>query len=521
MQALHARASLGFVRPVRVYGLTRTSRVRALFLRGLGLVYFSAFTSLRAQVLGLVGRRGIAPARELLAAAHDALGSRSLHAYPSVFWFGVSDRALLRACRAGQGLSLVLVCGRAPRSTIFGLWLLYLSFVSVGGELLSYQWDTLLLETSVHALVVASPRSTRLFGREREDPSWQDLLLMRALAWRFFYEAGIAKLRSGDPAWRDLSACSYHYETQPLPTPLSWMAHRLPPRVQRVSTLATLGIECIAPFAAFAPRRFRRAGFVALASLQTAIALTGNYGFFNMLSIVLALWLLDDAALPRLRALERKDRAPRRAGTFERVVSTAGLIALLTADTGVHLLRYGTRKPPRALTRLVGWLLPLRSTGAYGLFSVMTRRRPEIVIEGSADGVRWLPYELPYKPGDPARRARWVAPHQPRLDWQMWFAAYDLPPDWFVRLVTRLLEGAPEVEALFEKCPFAGRRPRYIRAELYEYRMADRETVRRTGAHWTRRLLGDYLPPVALAARRRGSEGRGADRQPVDHIGIE
>jgi hypothetical protein len=448
-------------------------------------------------VLGLYGRRGILPAEELLSAAPDIVGRRNIYVLPSIFWWGASDRALLRACRIGQGLSFALACGQAPRPALFGLWGLYLSFVTVGGEFLSFQWDTLLLETSVHAMALASPRSTRLFGRGREDPSWQSVLLMRALVFRFFYEAGIAKLRSGDPTWRKLTACSHHYETQPLPTPLSWTAHRLPRAVQRASTLAALAIECVAPFAAFAPRRVRRAGFVALSGLQIAIAVTGNYGFFNVLSIVLALWLLDDTALPRLVP---QRRAPRRTQGLERVVPTIALALLVPIAVGVHLLRYG-RRTPRLLARAAASLEPFRSAGAYGLFSVMTKQRPEIVIEGSVDGEHWLPYELRYKPGDPRRKARWSQPHQPRLDWQMWFAAYEPPPEWFVRLVIRLLEGAPEVEALFERCPFSGHPPRYIRAALYEYRMADPETIRTTGERWSRRRLGLYLPAVGLGPK--------------------
>jgi hypothetical protein len=281
---------------------------------------------------------------------------------------------------------------------------------------------------------------------------------------------------------------------QPLPTPLSWLAHRLPRDIQRMSTLAVIGIECVAPFAAFAPRRIRRWGFLALSGLQVLIALTGNYGFFNVLSVVLSMWLLDDAALPRILG----KRVPVRARPLDRVIAIVGLGALLSGALGMHLLRYGKRKQPRLLARIANALAPLRSTGAYGLFSVITRRRPEIVIEGSNDGEHWLPYEFRYKPGSPAQRARWVALHQPRLDWQMWFAAMEPPPAWFIRLLVRLLEGATNVVALFDKCPFPERPPRYLRADLFEYRMADRETRLRTGNRWIRQRLGMYVPPVTL-----------------------
>lgn len=473
------------------------ARVRALFLRGLGVTFLLAFASLRVQVLGLYGRRGIVPVHELLSSARHAFGRRRFYALPSIFWIDASDKALVRACRLGEGLSFALACGQAPRPTLLMLWGLYLSFVSVGGEFLAYQWDTLLLETSLHAFVLASPRSARLFASPREDPPWQVVFLMRMFAFRFFYEAGLAKLRSGDPAWRKFYACCHHYETQPLPTPLSWPIHRLPRSIQRVSTLAVVVVECVAPFTAFAPRRIRRAGFIALSTLQVLIALTGNYGFFNLLSIVLGTWLLDDSSIARVLG---RQRSPRRARGLDRVFATAGLGVLLSISACVHFLRYGKRKGPHLVSRLVSALEPFRSTGAYGLFSVMTRRRTEIVIEGSDDGERWLPYEFRYKPGDPARGARWAAPHQPRLDWQMWFAAMEPPPAWFLRLLERLLEAAPEVVALFEKCPCSPRPPRYVRAELYEYRMVDRKTRRDSGSGWIRRRLGTYVPPVMLRA---------------------
>jgi predicted DCC family thiol-disulfide oxidoreductase YuxK len=474
--------------------------IRALFLRGLGMTHLLAFASLRTQVLGLYGRRGVLPIRELLSSVRTTLGEQTgVRTFPSVFWLDASDRTLVRACRLGELLSLSLVLGAWPRPTLFGLWLLYLSFVTVGQDFLSFQWDTLLLETTLHALFVASPRSSRLFVRRREDPPWQAVLLMRMLALRFFYEAGLAKVRSADPTWRKLTACVYHYETQPLPTPLSPIAHRLPRPIHRVSTLATLATECIAPFAAFAPRRIRRAAFTAHFGLQLLIAFTGNYGFFNVLSITLALWLLDDAAvpLPRLAPLRR---APLRTRGLERFIAAAGAVLLLPLAIGVHLLRYGSRHaPPAPIDRLVRRVETLRSTGAYGLFSVMTRRRLEIVVEGSDDGDRWLPYEFRFKPGDPRRRPGWVAPHQPRIDWQMWFAALEPPPTWFVRLLVRLLEGAPEVERVFENRPFGDHPPKYVRAVLYEYRFTDRETQRRTGERWSRRWLGEYFPPVLLS----------------------
>lgn len=469
--------------------------VRSLFVRGMGAMYLAAFTSLGAQVRGLYGRRGLLPIAELLDRGKAVLGDDAWKQYPSIFLAGASDEALVRACRAGQLLSIGLMLGLAPRPTLFALWGLYLSFVSTGREFLSFQWDVLLLETGVDAFVVA-PSGLRPTFRA-EEPPWPAVLLMRWHALRFFCEAGIAKVRSGDETWRARTACRFHYGTQPLPTPLAWTAHALPRWCHRVSTELALDIERWSPLLAFAPRRLRRLGFAVLVGLQTLIAATGNYGFFNALSGVISLWLLDDAVLVRTRPLPR----PPRTSGLKRALIDAGAAVLFAASLGAHLLRYGRRAVPEALTKLVDFGQRARSLGAYGLFASMTTERPEIVIEASNDDVEWAEYSFRYKPGDPRRGGRWVAPHQPRLDWQMWFAALSVPPRWFYRLLQRLLEASPDVLALLEHAPFGDRPPRFVRAVLYDYRMNDRATRRRTGEYWQRTRLGLYVPPVTLNER--------------------
>lgn len=465
--------------------------VRSVFVRGMGAVYLAAFTSLGAQVLGLYGRRGILPIDELLQNAKAVLGRDAWKSYPSIFLAGASDEALVRAVRAGQALSIALMLGVAPRATLAALWVLYLSFVSTGRDFLSFQWDVLLLESSVPAILIA-PTGVRPALRG-EEPPWTAVLLMRWYAARFFYEAGIAKVRSGDETWRTRTACCYHYQTQPLPTPLAWQAHGLPRRLQKLSTRLALAVEIYVPFLAVAPRRVRRLGFFALAGLQALIAATGNYGFFNALSIVLSLWYVDESPA----------RRPQRTSGVRRFLIGAGSIPLFAATLGAHVARYGRRSVPHAVERLIDLGQRARSLGVYGLFASMTKSRPEIVVEGSNDGTTWRPYSFRYKPGDPRRGPRWIAPHQPRLDWQMWFAALGPPPRWFLRFLQRLLEGSPEVLALLERAPFGERPPRYVRALLYNYLMTDRNTRKRTGEWWHRELLGLYVPPIALAPERQ------------------
>jgi hypothetical protein len=165
------------------------------------------------------------------------------------------------------------------------------------------------------------------------------------------------------------------------------------------------------------------------------------------------------------------------------------------------------------------WLSPLRTFNSYGLFAVMTTTRPEIIIEGSDDGVHWLPYEFKYKPGDVRRRPRFVEPHQPRLDWQMWFAAlsdYRRNP-WLVNFCVRLLQGSPSVLALLEHNPFPNVPPRFIRAVEYDYHFTDFAARRKTGAWWRRQRVGEYLPPISLREVLSPDADRVAERgRPFD-----
>lgn len=495
-----------------------TSRlVSSVSLRGLGLIYLAAFTSLRRQVLGLYGRRGILPIGEFLATRRAAV-ARPIEAYrrwPTVFWLSASDAALVRACRAGELLGLAVVLGVAPLPALASLWILYTSFVSVGRDFLRFQWDALLLEAGALALLVAPARLRPRFAAD--EPAWPAVLLWRWLAFRLHYESGLAKLQSGDPTWRERTACCYHFETQPLPTPVGWYLHHAPRWVQRAQTHAVLALELVVPFLAFGPRRVRRAGFWLLSGLQGAIAVTGNYGFFNALSTTTLLWLLDDEGMPRpLRSWRRRRESVKRPEGLQRFVIAVCAGALGVISLAGHRLAYGKRPPPAFLMRAFAAAQRWRLVNTYGLFAVMTVSRPEIVIEGSDDGRHWLEYELRYKPSDPRRGPRWVAPHQPRLDWQLWFAAMDLTPEWFARLVVRLLEASPEVLALFASSPFGARAPRYVRAVLYDYRMTDLATRRATGAWWRRERIGLYFPPVSLSRQSLEEREARSTRPPAD-----
>jgi lipase maturation factor 1 len=311
--------------------------------------------------------------------------------------------------------------------------------------------------------------------------------------------SGLVKLASGDPTWHSLAALAVHYETQPLPTPLAWYAHQLPAAFHRASTAAVLGIELFAPWLMFAPRRLKALAFILLVGLQVVIALTGNYAFFNLLSAALCVFLLDDAVLASTSRVHNASvlGAPGRAAALLLTAFlTVPVSALTFASTaGVELPGWPLVLPAARL------IAPLRLVNGYGLFAVMTTTRPEIIIEGSNDGEVWLPYEFKYKPGDVSRRPMWVAPHQPRLDWQMWFAAlgrYD-EDEWFGNLCARLLQGSPAVLRLLAHNPFADHPPRYVRSVLYRYHFSDRATRRLRGDWWTRDRLGLYAPVMSAA----------------------
>ena len=347
------------------------------------------------------------------------------------------------------------------------------------------------------------------------------LWLLRLLLFKLMFSSGCVKLLSGDPNWRNLTALTFHYQTQPLPTWIGWYAHQLPLWFQKVSCAGMFAIELGAPFLIFAPRRLRFCGGAAIAFLQILILLTGNYTFFNWLTLALCLLLLDDFALAKfvpaqnvrlsaVRSARRTRRTrPSRCSALRSCRWPRGHHRSARGRGDRHLL-LSNGAPVRRTTGLVvcRWRSrmpgsqPFRTFNGYGLFAVMTTERREIIVEGSNDGVNWLPYEFKYKPGDVNRRPAFVAPHQPRLDWQMWFAAlgnYRQNP-WFVNFCVRLLQGSPEVLALAgRKIRFPDHPPRYIRAEFYDYRFTNFAERRATGAWWKRERLGEYLPPISLS----------------------
>ncbi|HLX95061.1 MAG TPA: lipase maturation factor family protein [Verrucomicrobiae bacterium] len=488
---------------------------RWVFLRALAVIYLVAFVSLWTQIDGLIGHNGILPTDQFMAAARQqcdlqGIGLDRFRLVPTLCWLDASDSFLHFQCAAGVGLAVLLIVGVAPAPCLALLWLLYLSLVTVGRDFLGFQWDNLLLEAGFLAIIFAPLQLLpRRFSGEMP-PSRIALWLLRLLLFKLMFSSGCVKLFSGDPNWRHLTALTFHYQTQPLPTWLGWYAQQLPLWFQKVSCAGMFAIELGAPWLIFTPRRLRFCGGAAIAFLQILILLTGNYAFFNWLTLALCLLLLDDFALVKLLPFKlRSVFAPvtghsslatrRRWPRFITVPLAIGVTILYLFQIS---LTFGARPAwlyPVAIAD--AWLEPFRTFSGYGLFAVMTTERREIIVEGSDDGVTWLPYEFKYKPGDVNRRPAFAAPHQPRLDWQMWFAAlgdYRENP-WFVNFCLRLLQGSPEVTALLARNPFPDHPPRYVRAGLYDYQFTGFTERRVTGAWWKRERLGEYLPPVSLA----------------------
>jgi hypothetical protein len=456
-----------------------------LFLRLLGAVYCCAFGSLAVQIAGLAGPSGILPS-------------------------GLSDAALRAICVSGVVLALALVAGILPLVSCGLLWIGHLWLSNLCGEFLWYQWDALLLEAGLLALLIA-PITIRDRPSSPAPPPRVALWLFWWLLFRLMLGSGAVKLASGDPTWRDLTALSFHYETQPIPNPVAYYAHHLPAAVNEASTAITLAIELIAPLIMLGPRQCKCVAAILFVMLQLVIEFTGNFAFFNLLSIALCVLLIDDPAWSSVAQRFRREiphRSPR--AEADRGIRQAAAVAAAVVIVPVSLFAFtsslGILMPGWQIAAPMAEIVaPLRSVNSYGLFAVMTTTRPEIILEGSNDGVTWTAYEFKYKPGDVTRRPPWVAPHQPRLDWQMWFAALGRYPDnpWFGAFCRRLLEGSPSVLRLLARDPFAGRPPRYIRGVLYQYHFASIEAHRRDGLWWTRERLGDYSPVLSRDAPGR------------------
>ena len=500
---------------------------RWIFLRFLSFIFLVAFVSFWRQADGLVGDQGILPVHQTLRQIEQAVpevrGSviAKLTRFPTLCWWGGDDMVRM-CCWVGACSSLLAMSGVAAPICFFMMWACYLSLCTVGQIFMGYQWDILLLESGFLAIFFAPWQLIPRISKE-PPPSLIILIGYRWLVVRLMLASAIVKVASGDPTWwPDLTAMTFHYQTQPIPPWTAWYVHHLPVTFQKVSTAAVLLIELVLPLMIPWSRRLRWFACGGLIVLQLLILITGNYTFFNWLSIALCLLLLDDRILPIkwIKKRVKGDDMVRPAAW--RWMNRACCLALLGCVLSVSVPSF-LRQVDRLFTRFgpsygfegPNWLIelerlvaPFRSIGTYGLFAVMTQDRPEILIEGSSDGVEWKPYEFVFKPGALNRRPPFVAPHQPRLDWQMWFAALGSIHNrrtqaWFVPFLERLLQGSEAVEAMFDQVPFPDDPPRFLRAQVYAYEFTDSAERRETGNWWRRGEPRVYCPPVSLSHIQR------------------
>ena len=493
---------------------------RRWLLRFLGLIYVFAFLSLSGQIRGLIGSHGILPIAPQLHGLAAGDGGTPFLQLPTLLWINASDGMLLGLCLAGAVLGVMMILRIFPVLAAIGTWLCYLSLTVAGQAFLAFQWDALLLEAGFLAIFL-SPLQWHCFGRAGPRTSRVIIWLYRWLLFRVMFLAGLVKLLGGDPTWMNLRALSYHFWTQPLPTWTAWYANRLPPDVLGFLVVMTFFMELVVPFFYFAPRQLRRWAVALTVAFQLLIMASGNYGFFNLLTIVLCIPLLDDTfwpfklmpAPPHRREEPKPRPAPARADTnsepafrveFRRAfahslppwltVPLMSFLVFITMIEGFHRVRMAGWIPTWA-DQTASFVGSFRSANAYGLFETMTTRRPEIIVEGSDDGANWTAFAFKWKPGDVDRAPRFCTPHMPRLDWEMWFAGltmeHDELPRWFVQFLKRLLEGSPQVAELLEPSPFGAHPPRFVRATIFYYRFTTAGEKSRDGAWW-RRSKSDF-----------------------------
>jgi hypothetical protein len=463
------------------YWLTRT-----LFQRGLGLIYLVAFLNAANQFKPLLGERGLLPVGPWIRAVPFSES-------PSLFYLAPKDAVFTAAAWLGFVLSCAVVTGVADRySTILSaavwaaLWLLYISFVNIGQTFYAFGWESILLEAGFYAMFLGGARSS---------PQIVSIFLLRWLCFRVMSGAGLIKIR-GDECWRNMTCLDYHYETQPMPNPLSWFFHNSPAWTHHAGVWFNHFAELVCPFGYFLPQPVASVAGIVTILFQALIMASGNLSWLNLLTIVLAIPTLDDRIFRYVLPLQPPSL---HSSSLAHRIALAAL-ALLVVWLSINPVR-NMLSPGQVMNTSYN---PFHLVGTYGAFGSITRTRNEIAVEGTDEAVltestKWREYEFRGKPTDTGRLPPQVAPYHLRLDWLMWFAAmgsYGENP-WFVHFMGNLLRNDAPTLSLIRTNPFPDRPPRYVRAQLYEYHFTTWGEHRRTGQWWTRRLIGPYFPTVS------------------------
>jgi len=435
-----------------------------------------------------------------------------------MLWLGSGPRALELLCAVGILASLLLTANIWPRGMLAVCFVAFLSFIAAAQDFSSYQSDGMLLAAGFVSWFFAPPGWRPGWGKVQR-PSPATLFLLQWEWFRIYFESGVAKLASGEPQWRHLTAMDEYYQNGPLPTWIGWYAQQLPHRFHAATALLTLVLELGVVWMLFLPRRFRIACFWIVTPWQIGIILTANYAFLNYFVLLLGVLLLDDRFLSALLhgrwAIGKEERtdegvaqgAPRRMPAWlSRLQQRAALIRLWISGFLLAWVFYAT-------TALLLWMLftslplpvtpvrdltPFRIANQYGLFGVMTRARYEIEFQGSRDDQSWIPYPFRYKPQDPRQRPGIYAPYQPRFDWNLWFASLGSWREnpFVLRTEELLLTNDADVLSLFAGNPFPGQPPVEVRAVIWQYWFTNPATKRAEGLWWRRQLLGPYAPTL-------------------------
>ncbi|MFL5440883.1 MAG: lipase maturation factor family protein [Myxococcales bacterium] len=476
---------------------------RFLWLRGLGVIFFSAFFSLAAQIQGLIGPRGILPASDLFQGVGRTPTLTALWQLPSLLWVSSSSAALTVLVWAGLVASVLLTIGVWPRGTCAICTVLFLSFVAAAQDFSSYQSDGMLLEAGFLSVFFA-PRGVRPRLGVLDPPSRLARFLLVWEWFRIYLESGIVKLASGDEQWRTLRALDHYYENGPLPTYLGWYAQQIPPHAFHAACVVVVFVfELAIVWLGLGPRRARLVCFFLVTPFQAAIILTANYAFLNYIVLFLGVLLLDDRFLVRAGLGAPPEVPPRARNKAFVLVERVALFAVLVV-TIVEAPLVSSALPRQLLWPAIA-LQPFRIANSYGLFAVMTNERLEIEFQGSRDGQTWTPYPFRFKPQDPAAAPGIYAPYQPRFEWNLWFASLGTFREypWVVQTEALLLDGEPSVLRLFKSDPFHGTPPSRVRAMLWRYWFTTPAEKRKTGRWWNRELRGSYAP-----ALHKGADGR-------------
>jgi hypothetical protein len=525
-------ASLGWISWIRglfasEHGALDRLAPRWLFLRALGLIYFSAFYSLVFQIRGLIGPRGVLPAGEYLQMiARSSVGHVRFWYAPSLLWIYSDSPMLLALCWVGMVASLLLVLNVWPRGMLVASSVCFLSFVAAAGDFSGYQSDGMLLEAGFISLFFAPPGLHPCLGRANP-PSRFSLFLLQWEWFRIYFESGIVKLASGDPQWRNFTAMDEYYQNGPLPTWIGWYVQHLPHWFHAGTVGATLLMELGLVWIILLPRRFRNVLFFIVTFWEAGVILTANYAFLNYLVLALGILLVDDRFLLNCTPQSWKSRVaaqhpsnvsePELAPTAKQELAlgpwkvftspyrrlklafSAVMLAWVFYSTAAKLVWLLVPRAPLPVTP-VTMLEPFRIANQYGLFAVMTRGRYEIEFQGSNNGKTWIAYPFRYKPQALDEAPRIYAPYQPRFDWNLWFASLETWHDNAIVPNTeiRLLSNDQDVLSLFAGNPFSPAAPKQVRAVLWQYWFTTIAEKRTTGNWWRREFLGLYAPTLEL-----------------------